>query len=91
VMMIPGTVYKIKIEMGVTSILFHKKHKIRLELASSSFPGYIRNLNTGEPFASGTRMEIARQTVYHSSKYPSRLIIPVIPGSRYDSARHPKP
>jgi len=79
VMMLPGKVYELSIPMSVTSNVFGAGHRIRLELTSSCFPRFARNLNTGEPAATGTRWQTARQTVHHSRVCPSRLILPVIP------------
>jgi putative CocE/NonD family hydrolase len=79
VFMKPGTVYEFPIEMGVTSNAFLPGHRIRLEVTSSCFPRFARNLNTDEPVATGTRRRLARQTVRHSPAYPSRLILPVVP------------
>ena len=79
VMMLPGTVYPLTIEVGVTSNVFKKEHRIRLEITSSCFPIYTRNLNTGEPMASAVEIKVANQTVHHSKDYPSRLVLPVIP------------
>lgn len=95
VMMKPGTVYELPIEMGVTSNVFLPGHRVRLEVTSSCFPRFARNLNTGEPAAAATRRQLAQQTVYHSQAYPSRLVLPVIPrGEGWDrlpinGARHP--
>jgi putative CocE/NonD family hydrolase len=78
-MMTPGKTYELEIDMGVTSNVFLPGHCLRLEITSSCFPRWARNLNTGEPVATATRMKIARQTVFHSSACPSRLRLPVIP------------
>ena len=75
----PGKVYEYTIDMWATSNVFLPGHKIRLEVSSSNFPRFDRNLNTGEDPASGTRMERAQQTIYHSAQYPSHLILPIIP------------
>ena len=56
-------------------------HCIRLDVTSSSFPRFSRNLNTGEDVGTGTRMQVAHQTVLHTSAYPSRVVLPVIPAS----------
>jgi len=50
-------------------------------VTSSSFPRFSRNLNTGEDVGTGTRMQVAQQTVLHTSVYPSRVVLPVIPAS----------
>jgi putative CocE/NonD family hydrolase len=70
---------KITIELWPTSNVFLKGHKIRLEISSSNFPRYDRNLNTGDDAATAIKMLPAKQTVFHSEKYPSRIILPIIP------------
>lgn len=72
-------VQKVEIELWPTSMVFFKKHKIRLDVSSSNFPRYDRNPNTGRPSAFETNPRIAVQTVFHDSNFPSRLIVPVIP------------
>ncbi len=79
-MLEPGKVYEFTIDMGATSQVFLAGHCLRLEITSSCFPRWNRNLNTDEPLATGTRMRIAHQTIYHCPAYPSRLVLPVIPG-----------
>lgn len=74
-----GRVYEYKIDLWATSHVFLPGHSIRLEVSSSDFPRFDRNLNTGEDAGAGTRMEIAKQTVYHSAQYPSHVVLPVIP------------
>jgi putative CocE/NonD family hydrolase len=75
----PGEVYQYQIDCWATSQLFRKGHRIALQIASSAFPKYERNLNTGESIANGTRMEIAAQQIFHDAERPSRLILPIIP------------
>ena len=58
--------------------VFRRGHRLRLDVTSSSFPRFSRNLNTGEDVATGTRMQVARQTVLHSDAYPSHVVLPVI-------------
>jgi len=79
VFMTPGRVYELPIDLGVTSNVFLPGHRVRLEVTSSCFPRFARNLNTGEPEATGTRWQVTRQTVHHSCAHPARLILPVIP------------
>ena len=78
-LMEPGRVYQFDIEMGSTSVLFQSGHRIRLEVSSSNFPRYDRNPNTGTEIASETRTAVARQKVWHTTQYPSRLALTVIP------------
>ncbi len=71
--------YRIDIDAGVTSRVFEPKHRIRLEIASSNFPRFDRNLNTVLPNGEETKTTKARQTVFHEKSYPSAIILPVIP------------
>jgi putative CocE/NonD family hydrolase len=75
----PGTIYAISIPAGVTSNVFRAGHRIRLEVSSSNFPRFNRNPNTGRPIADETELRLADQTVYHGAKWPSHVILPVIP------------
>jgi putative CocE/NonD family hydrolase len=75
----PGKVYKYKIELWATSNVFKAGHRIRVYIASSNFPRFNRNLNTGERTLGGIRMEKARQTIYHDAERPSTIILPIIP------------
>ncbi|MSP11634.1 MAG: CocE/NonD family hydrolase [Chloroflexi bacterium] len=75
----PGEVAEYRIELASTSNVFKKGHRLRVEISSSNFPRFDRNLNTGEGIATGTRMQVAHQTVLHNSAYPSHIVLPVIP------------
>ncbi len=75
----PGKVYPLAIDAGVTSNVFLAGHAIRVEISSSNFPRFDRNPNTGRPFADETALKKARQMVYHSRQYPSRVLLPVVP------------
>ncbi len=75
----PGAVVKYAIDMWATSNVFLRGHRIRLEISSSNFPRFDRNMNTGEDPALGTRMETARQTIYHEKNRASHILLPVIP------------
>lgn len=75
----PGEVTAYEIDMWSTSHVFGAGHQIRLEVSSSAFPKYDRNLNTGGPLATGTEMTVATNSVWHTQEHPSHLILPVIP------------
>ena len=59
--------------------VFKRGHRLRLDVTSSSFPRFSRNLNTGEDVATGRRWQIAEQTLLHDARYPSHVVLPVIP------------
>jgi uncharacterized protein len=71
--------YQINIDAGVTSYVFERRHRIRLEISSSNFPRFDRSLNTVRPNGLEIKTPKARQTVFHEAGYPSALILPVIP------------
>ncbi|MGA8593470.1 MAG: CocE/NonD family hydrolase [Bryobacteraceae bacterium] len=74
--------YQIHIDAGVTSWVFAEGHRIRLEISSSNFPRYDRNLNSSRPNASESKITVAMQTVMHDQRYPSVVVLPVIPRVR---------
>ena len=73
----PGQVYEYEIEVGVTGNVFLKGHRIRVEISSSNFPRYDRNLNTGLPVSEEQEPRAARQTVFHEPGKDSHLLLPV--------------
>jgi putative CocE/NonD family hydrolase len=75
----PGQVYEYTIDMWATSHVVLPGHRLRLEVSSSDFPRFDRNLNTRESPEMGTQMQIALQTVHHSARYPSHVLLPLIP------------
>jgi len=78
-LMNPGQVYKLALNLWSTSNVFLAGHKLRLEVSSSNFPRFDRNLNTGEDQAHSVRIVKATNTIYHDAKHPSALIVPVVP------------
>jgi uncharacterized protein len=77
----PNQVYEYTIDFWrATGNVFQVGHRIRVELSSSYFPYYLRNLNTGAANNGlETRLVVADQKVYHSREYPSHITLPVIP------------
>ncbi len=75
----PGAVEAYEIDVGVTANVFRRGHRIRLEVSSSNFPRFDRNLNTGADPASDAEIRVARQRVLHDRAHPSHLTLPVIP------------
>jgi putative CocE/NonD family hydrolase len=76
---VPGKVYEYKIDLWSTSNVFLKGHRIRLEVSSSNFPRFDRNLNTGKPASTSSTFVKATNTILHDSAHPSALILPVVP------------
>jgi putative CocE/NonD family hydrolase len=78
VWMRPGEVYELTIPLGATSNVFQSGHRIRLEVSSSNFPRWERNMNRGGANSEQKDGVPARNTVHHSASNPSRLVLPVI-------------
>lgn len=74
-----GEPIEIKVELGPTSHVFLTGHRIRVEVSSSNFPRFDRNLNTGEDLSLANKPKIAHQTFFHQAMYPSHIILPIIP------------
>jgi putative CocE/NonD family hydrolase len=75
----PGRVYHFSIDCWNTSQVFKIGHRIGLEISSSAFPKYDRNLNRGAPLGMTTEMAIAEQRIYHDVELPSAVVLPIIP------------
>lgn len=75
----PGRPERFEIDLWVTSNLFKRGHRIRLEVSSSNFPRFDRNPNSGLPFGTDPVLRPARQTVFHDRQHPSHLLLPIIP------------
>src|SRR5262249_30880333 len=78
----PDKVYKATIEHWDTAHQVKKGHRLGVVINSQMFPGYARNLNTGEPIRNATRMVAAHQTIYHDAKRQSALRIRILPQAR---------
>ncbi|MGD0294100.1 MAG: CocE/NonD family hydrolase [Terracidiphilus sp.] len=76
---VPGKVYEYKIDMWATSNVFLKRHRIRLEVSSSNFPRFDRNLNTGKSASTSAVFVKATNTILHDAAHPSALVLPVVP------------
>lgn len=70
--------YEFEVDMVGTANVFRPGHQIRVDVTSSNFPQFDRNLNTGEGPESG-KIRVARNTVFHTAERPSAIILPVVP------------
>jgi putative CocE/NonD family hydrolase len=74
----PGKVYKVTLQPMTTSNYFEAGHRIRIEISSSNFPRFDRNLNTGGRNYDENKGVVARNSVHHSREYPSTIKITVV-------------
>ena len=82
--MVPGEVYKFRIEAANTSIVLEPGEAVRLDVTSALFPDADRNLNTFGRVGYEAQGVTAHQTLYHDADHPSALILPVIPEDKQD-------
>jgi hypothetical protein len=81
VLMQPGNIYRIKMNLGDISYVFKAGHKVQLDVSSSNFPKYDRNLNTGGTLYTETQFNIAENIIYHDSEHPSYVLFPIVSSS----------
>jgi putative CocE/NonD family hydrolase len=73
-----GQVYELDLKHLITSNVFRKGHRIRVQLSASFFPNFSRNLQTGRSEVDSAETRNAVIRIYHSRKYPSQAILPVM-------------
>ena len=77
-MMQPGETYRLQMTPITTSLRFGQGHRIRVEVSSSNFPKFARNLNTGGDNVSETKAVPAKNEVHHTAQRPSYLELDIL-------------
>lgn len=77
----PGKIYEYPIDLWQTGIQIPAGRRLRVEIASASFPMWSRNLNTGGHSETETEFVAAEQTIYHDAQHPSHILVPMIPAN----------
>jgi len=75
----PGKIYQYSLDCWNTSQVFKAGHRICVQIASSAFPKFDRNLNTGAAPGQTSEFVSAEQRIYHDAEHPSAIVLPVIP------------
>ena len=78
VMMKPGKVYEVPVDLHGTSWYLRPGHRLRMEVSSSNFPRFDRNLNTGGKNYDETKWRPAKNSIHHDATSASRLLLPVV-------------
>jgi putative CocE/NonD family hydrolase len=89
VMLTPGEVYELDVDLWSTSLVFNAGHRIRVAVSSSNAPRFEPNSNTGDPHPVAGKSRVATNTVHLSGRYPSRIILPIYNGPRGESKPRP--
>jgi len=78
VFMDEGGIYKVDLTPMATSNYFKKGHRVRIEVSSSNFPRFSRNLNTGGNNYDESNSIIATNRIHHSINHPSSISLPFV-------------
>ena len=83
----PGQVYKVPVSPMSTSNYFASGHRIRIEVSSSNFPRFTRNLNTGGNNFDEVEGVVAHNKVHHSTSHASLIRLPIVRRSAISETR----
>src|SRR5438046_10652659 len=86
VRMVRGKVSKLSFQPLTTSNYFLACHRLRIEVSSSNFPRFDRNLNTGGNNYDETKGVVAHNAVHHSKQYPSAVTVTTVKRAQTSSA-----
>ncbi len=75
----PNEAYEFEVDLVGTANVFEPGHQIRVDVTSSNFPQFDRNLNTGDKPGTGSQPRVARNTVFHTPERASAIVLPVVP------------
>ncbi|MCX4242098.1 CocE/NonD family hydrolase [Paraliomyxa miuraensis] len=78
----PGKIERYTLDLWHTGITVRRGHRLRVEVSSASFPTWARNLGTGGDDGTGTEYVSATQTIHHSKRYPSYVLLPRVENPR---------
>jgi hypothetical protein len=74
----PGEIYLLTLDKLVTSNLFKRGHRIRLQVSTSFFPNFSRNLHTGALETTSDRRQKATIRIHHDAAHRSTLVLPIV-------------
>jgi putative CocE/NonD family hydrolase len=75
----PGRIYRLDLNLMLTSNAFLKGHRIRVQISGAFYPHFSRNLQTGKSEIVSSEMKSGRITVHYDGMHPSRIVLPVVP------------
>ncbi len=76
-LLMPGKIYELRLEHLITSNLFKKGHRIEVQVSTTFFPNFSRNLHTGESERTSAKMRVANISLYVDRQHPSRIVLPI--------------
>ena len=76
-----GHVYRFRVDLWSTSLIFNTGHHIEVQVSSSNYPRFEKNLNNGKPYGVEGEARVATNSIHHDSAHPSRILLPIVPPS----------
>ena len=75
----PNQIYEVRLDNLITSNVFKKGHRIRVQVSATFFPNFSRNLQTGESETVSAKMQKAQISIYTGGALASQIILPIVP------------
>ena len=75
----PEQIYELTLDRLVTSNVFQRGHRIRVQISATFFPNFSRNLHNGELESVSSKTQKANIRIYHDLAHPSHMVLPVVP------------
>jgi putative CocE/NonD family hydrolase len=74
----PSQVYELHLDNLITSNVFRKDHRIRVQVSATFFPNFSRNLQSGELENSSAKIQKANISIYTDRRRASRIVLPIV-------------
>ena len=74
----PGRIYEIDVKGPVTSNVFKKGDRIRIQVSGAFFPMFSRNLQTGRLESVSSQIKKATIRIYHDRAHRSQIVLPIV-------------
>jgi putative CocE/NonD family hydrolase len=87
VLLKPGAIYPLTVKLYPTSNVFKRGHRLRIDVAGSSFPRFDVNPNSGEPLNNNRTRVVATNVIHHDAQHPSHIVLPIVPATPQAAAR----
>ena len=72
-------VMAVEVELYPTAYRVQAGHRIRVQVSGGAFPRFARNFGTAQPFATATAAVRCRFEIFHDSRHPACILLPVLP------------
>ena len=77
-LLFPGKIYELRLENLITSNVFLRGHRLRLQISASFTPNFSRNLQSGKSEVNSAEMKKAHIRVFHDAAHPSQVRLPLV-------------